>query len=53
MDNYKFGNLICSLRESHNLTQKKLADILNLTSFLMNTRYVNTRIKKTIFIFGW
>ena len=31
MDNYKFGNLICSLRESHNLTQKELADILNVS----------------------
>lgn len=31
MDNYKFGNLICYLRESHNLTQKELADILNVS----------------------
>lgn len=31
MDNYKFGNLICSLRESHNLTQKELADILDVS----------------------
>lgn len=31
MDNYKFGNLICSMRESNNLTQKEFADILNVS----------------------
>lgn len=31
MDNYKFGNLICSMRESYNLTQKEFADILNVS----------------------
>lgn len=31
MDYYKFGNLICSMRESHNLTQKEFADILDVS----------------------
>lgn len=31
MDYYKFGNLICSMRESHNLTQKEFADILGVS----------------------
>lgn len=31
MDNYKFGNLICSLRESNNLTQKEFAKILDVS----------------------
>ena len=29
MDNYKFGNTLCRLREEHNLTQKELAKILD------------------------
>lgn len=28
MDNYKFGNLICSMRESKNLTQREFANLL-------------------------
>lgn len=31
MDNYKFGNTLCRLREEHNLTQKELAEILNVS----------------------
>lgn len=31
MDNYKFGNTLCSLREAHNLTQKELAEILDVS----------------------
>lgn len=31
MDNYKFGNLLCSLRESHNLTQRQLAQMLDVS----------------------
>lgn len=31
MDNYKFGNLICSMREAKNLTQKEFAEILNVS----------------------
>ena len=31
MDHYKFGNLICSLREKRGLTQKELADILDVS----------------------
>ena len=31
MDNYRFGNLICSLREEHGLTQKELAKKLDVS----------------------
>lgn len=31
MDNYKFGNLICSLREKRNLTQKDFAKMLDVS----------------------
>lgn len=31
MDNYKFGNLICSMREANNLTQKEFAKILDVS----------------------
>lgn len=31
MDNYKFGNTLCSLREAHNLTQRELAKILDVS----------------------
>lgn len=31
MDNYKFGNALCSLREKHNLTQRELAKILDVS----------------------
>lgn len=31
MDNYKFGNLLCSLREKQNLTQRDLAKILDVS----------------------
>ncbi len=31
MDNYKFGNKICSLREAKNLTQRELAEILEVS----------------------
>ncbi len=31
MDNYKFGNLICNMRESHGLTQKELAKKLDVS----------------------
>lgn len=31
MDNYKFGNLICSMRESNNLTQKEFAKMLDVS----------------------
>ncbi len=31
MDNYKFGNLICAMREAHNFTQREFADILNVS----------------------
>lgn len=31
MDNYKFGNLICSMREAKNLTQKEFAKILDVS----------------------
>lgn len=31
MNNYKFGNMICSMRESQNLTQKELAKILDVS----------------------
>ena len=31
MDNYKFGNTLCRLREEHNLTQKELAKILDVS----------------------
>lgn len=31
MDNYKFGNLLCSLREEHNLTQREFAKILDVS----------------------
>ncbi len=31
MDNYKFGNTLCHLREERNLTQRELAEILNVS----------------------
>lgn len=31
MDNYKFGNALCSLREERNLTQRELAKILDVS----------------------
>ncbi|MCM1284989.1 MAG: helix-turn-helix transcriptional regulator [Acetobacter sp.] len=31
MDYYKFGNTLCKLREEHNLTQKELAKILDVS----------------------
>lgn len=31
MDNYKFGNLICTMRESKHLTQKEFAQILDVS----------------------
>lgn len=31
MNNYKFGNMICSMRESFNLTQKELAKLLDVS----------------------
>ena len=31
MDNYKFGNLICNMREAHGLTQKELAKKLDVS----------------------
>ena len=31
MDNYKFGNLICNMREAHGLTQKELAQRLDVS----------------------
>ena len=31
MDNYKFGNIICTMRESHNMTQKEFAKILDVS----------------------
>ena len=31
MNNYKFGNYICKLREDHNLTQAELAKLLNVS----------------------
>lgn len=31
MDNYKFGNTLCKLREEHNLTQREFAQILDVS----------------------